>query len=393
MFPRKLFPALVEHLHKPQVTVLTGMRRVGKSTALKYLLEQVKHNNKVYLDLERAENRYLLNQPNYKDIEIDLDIAGVDITKPAVIALDEIQLVPQSTSVIKYLYDTYGTKFIVSGSSSFYIKNKFSESLAGRKRIFELFPLSFTEFVTFKNGNIDELQKFAQQSFRLPYYLKWKQLYEEFLRYGGFPEVVLAETAEDKRAYLRDVVNAYIELDIKLLSDFAASDVLYKLLKLLAVRTGSKLDYSKLASVLGENRIKIKDYINLLEHTYFVKTVGAYSQNIDRQIAKQPKIYIADTGILQELAQVSSGQVFENAIALQLSAMGSLQFYQKINGAEIDFILDNSIAVEVKETPTANDLKQLDDRKKGINLDNRWLVGRHQPASDFTDFMWGGSLY
>ncbi|MEO6686726.1 MAG: ATP-binding protein [Dyadobacter sp.] len=392
MIDRTIFPDLLDHLGKPQVTVITGMRRVGKSTALKYLLGQVKHSNKVYLDLERAENRYLFNQTNTKDIEIGLAIEGIDLAEPAVVALDEIQLVPQSTSVIKYFYDTYGVKFIVTGSSSFYLKNHFSESLAGRKQIFEMYPLNFPEFVAFHGENASLLKSVSHEKFHLSIYLKWKELYEQFIRFGGFPEVVLAETQADKKAYLKDVINAYIELDIKLLSDFSASDDLYKLVRLLATRTGSRLDYSKLGSILGINRIKIKEYLSLLEHTYFIKKVGTFTQNIDREISKQEKVYLADTGLLQELAQVSSGQIFENAIALQLSQLGTIQYYQKTTGLEIDFILNNQIAIEVKETPTAHDEMVLKKRAAGVEMSEYFLVGRHQSANDFRGYVWGGNL-
>ena len=351
MIQRTIFPTLLEHLYKPQVTVVTGMRRVGKSTALKYLLNQVSHDNKIYLDFEKADNRFIWNQSSYKDIEINLAVEGIDFSKPAVIALDEIQLVPQSTSVIKYLYDTYGIKFIVSGSSSFYLKNRFSESLAGRKQIFDMYPLDFAEFVAFKGGDMvlklhhaigmtEGVQSFSKQPFILAFYNKWKALYEEYLRFGGFPEVALAETDADKKAFLKDIVNAYIELDIALLSDFAASDDLYKIMRLLANRTGSKVDYTKMSSILGIGRHKLKDYFELLEYTYFVQFINAFSTNPDSELRKQQKIYLADTGLLQTLAQVSSGQVFENAIAVQLARLGKLHYYQKISGQEIDFILD-----------------------------------------------------
>lgn len=122
------------------------MRRVGKSTALKYLLSQIEHSNKTYIDLEKIENRVLFSENAYATIEAGLKSLGINFNKPCIIALDEIQLVPSSVSVIKYLYDTYGIKFLLTGSSSFYLKNHFSESLAGRKRIFEMYPLTFQEF-------------------------------------------------------------------------------------------------------------------------------------------------------------------------------------------------------------------------------------------------------
>ncbi len=392
MIQRTIFPILLEHLYKPQVTVITGMRRVGKSTALKYLLSQITHDNKIYLDFEKADNRFIWNQNSYKDIEINLAVEGIDFSKPAVIALDEIQLVPQSTSVIKYLYDTYNVKFIVSGSSSFYLKNRFSESLAGRKQIFDMYPLDFPEFVAFKGENTEGIRRFANQPFILTFYNKWKSLYEEYLRFGGFPEVALAETEADKKAFLKDIVNAYIELDIALLSDFKASDDLYKIMRLLANRTGSKVDYSKLSAIVGINRHKLKDYFELLEYTYFVKFVSMFSTNPDREIGRQQKVYMADTGLLQTLAQVSSGQVFENAIAIQLARLGEIHYYQKISGQEIDFILDGKVAIEVKETPSPSDLAILKSRAALLKTSETWLISRHAPAKDFKDFYWGGSF-
>ena len=392
MIQRTIFPALLEHLHKPQVTVVTGMRRVGKSTALKYLLNQITHENKIYLDFEKADNRFIWNQTSYKDIEINLAVEGIDLSKPSVIALDEIQLVPQSTSVIKYLYDTYGVKFIVSGSSSFYLKNRFSESLAGRKQIFDMYPLDFAEFVAFKGGNTEGVRSFSKQPFILAFYNKWKALYEEYLRFGGFPEVALAETEADKKAFLKDIVNAYIELDIALLSDFAASDDLFKIMRLLANRTGSKVDYTKMSSIVGIGRHKLKDYFELLEYTYFVQFINAFSTNPDRELSKQQKVYIADTGLLQTLAQVSSGQVFENAMAVQLARLGELHYYQKISGQEIDFILDGKVAIEVKETPTPKDLAVLNSRAALLKTSETWLIGRYAPAQDFKDFYWGGAF-
>jgi uncharacterized protein len=392
MIERPIFRALLDHLSKPQVTVITGMRRVGKSTALRYLLDHVPHDNKVYLDLERAELRFILNQTNYRDIEINLSIEGIDFSKPAVIALDEIQLVQQAPSVIKYFYDTFGVKFIVSGSSSYYLKNHFSESLAGRKRVFEMYPLDFLEFLLFRGENPEQLAPFALQSFQPLFYLKWRAHYEEFLRWGGFPEVVLAETEQDKRSFIKDLINAYIELDIKLLSDFSASDTLLSLIRMLASRTGSRVDHAKMTAILGINRNKLKDYMSLLEYTYFTRTIGPFSKNIDRSIAKQSKIYIADTGILQELAQVSSGQVFENAIALQLARLGQIQYFQKIGGQEIDFIWQEKIAVEVKETAALPDLNRLKSRAAAIGLENIMLVGRRQTTTSFQEFVWGGSI-
>lgn len=393
MFERKSFIPLKAHLSKKQVTVITGMRRVGKSTAVKYLLDEITHSNKLYLDFERIENRVLFNQSSYNDIERGLTALGLDLNQPAILALDEIQLVPNSTSVIKSLYDKYSIKFLVTGSSSFYLKNHFSESLAGRKQIFEIWPLDFEEYLRFKNIDTKNIQQERLQPFLFTFYDIWKGHYQDFIRFGGFPEVVLAQSPEDKENYLKDILNAYIELDIKLLSDFSVSDTLYKLLLLLANRVGSRLDYVKISSLIGINRNKIKDYLHLLEYTYIIRTVTPFTGGIDKEISKQPKLYFTDTGLLQTCGQLGSGAIFENAIANQLALLGKIQYFEQTAGTEIDFILDRQTAFEVKETCTPHDLVALKERAKLVGLTDMKLIGRHRPESGFKDFTWGGNIF
>ncbi|MCY7356888.1 MAG: ATP-binding protein [Rudanella sp.] len=399
MIERSAYKALVAHLPKRQATVITGLRRVGKTTAARFLLAQIAHTNKLYLDLEKAENRLLFNQSHYGDIETGLRTLGLDLDKPAVLALDEVQLVANIPSVVKYLYDTYPIKFILTGSSSYYLKNHFTESLAGRKRIFELYPLDFGEYLLFRGFQPMQYQAVAQQSVNLTAYALFRADYEEFIQFGGFPEVVQAETQDDKRAFLKDIVNAYIELDIKLLADFSVSDDLYRLCQLLAAHTGSRLDVSKLGSILGINRNKLTDYLNLFDYTYFIKRIPAFTTNKDREISLQKKVYLADTGLLMVLGQVSSGQQFENAIAVQLAHLGDVRYYQRRSGQEIDFILNGTTAIEVKETATPHDLKVLTERATSIGLSESWLIGRKMPGqpanaseTGFMNWYWGGNL-
>lgn len=395
MILRYAFKSLLSHLAIRQVTVITGMRRVGKSTALQYLMQQATHETRLYLDCERIEIRDLLNRRDYESIADELQLMGLDLSKPCLLALDEIQLVEHLPSFIKYMYDRYKVKFIVTGSSSYYMKNKFSESLAGRKRIFEMYPLSFSEFLVFKKANIKQAEKYSWQPFSKAWYNHCKDLYEEYIRYGGFPEVVLQRVKKNKEELLKDIINSYIELDVKLLSDYSASDELYKLVKLLAARVGSKVDYSKLSSMSGINRHKLNDYIQLLESTYLIYLVKPFTKNIDKEISQQPKLYFADTGILNSLAtvQISGGQLFENAIAAQLKPQGSLQYYQKKTGQEIDFIYKNNTAIEVKETAIEQDMNILKQRATALKLKKQVLISRHLPGKGFEGFVWGGNLF
>lgn len=393
MINRNIFEQLKEHLINPQATVITGMRRVGKTTALHYLLEESALDNKLYLDLEKIEYRALFQSNSYQQIENGISALGLNLHQPAILAIDELQLVQELPSVIKYLYDRYRIKFLLSGSSSYYLKNHFTESLAGRKRIFEMYPLSFGEYLSFTGYNQTSIEALQKSDLYSPFvYNQFKQAYELFLTFGGFPEVVMADLAKDKIEYLKDIINAYIELDIKLLSDFSKSAELYKLMQLLASRVGSRIDISKISSVSGINRNKISDYLELLEYTYFIHRIPSFNRNKDKEISAQKKLYLADTGILQQLAQVSSGQVFENAIALQLKQLGKLAFYQKKNGQEIDFILNENIAIEVKETAALNEWNTLNQRADGIGMEKRILIGRRPSNNTFFEWNWGGSM-
>lgn len=370
------------------------MRRVGKSTAVRYILRQLNLANSIYLDCERVEIRILFNGDNYEDIKAQLEIMGLDFSMPVLIALDEIQLVENLPSVIKYLYDTYSVKFIVTGSSSYYMKNQFSESLAGRKRIFEMFPLSFEEFLDFKEIAVSQYPKYAWVTLNKAWYNKFKDYYAEYIRFGGFPEVVLENRSEDKVELLKDIINSHIELDVKLLADYSISEDLYKLVKVLASRSGNKVDYTKISSVTGINRQKVSAYMQLLEYTYFIYQITPFTKNIDKEISQQTKLYFADTGILNVLAgdQLSSGQVFENTIAVQLKTQGTVQYYQKKTGQEIDFIFNGDTALEVKETPVQKDKYTLEQRANGLDLEKYFLLGRYDSNLGFTDFIWGGNL-
>lgn len=204
-YHRKIYDELKVHLDKRPITLLTGMRRTGKTTLVKRLLEDSGEKNSIYIDLERIDNRILFGEKNYDNILMALSGRGLDINSKMIIAIDELQLMPEITSVIKYLYDQYSIKFILTGSSSFYLKGLVSDSLAGRKKIFELFPLDFGEFLTFKG--IPHGQPGINKVFIESEYHRLKSWYDEFIQFGGFPEVVLAVDQKDKRLRMHCIFN------------------------------------------------------------------------------------------------------------------------------------------------------------------------------------------
>ncbi|MBU4141523.1 ATP-binding protein [Patescibacteria group bacterium] len=387
---RKIYPELKKHFDSRQITVITGMRRSGKTTLAEHLLLEGDSGNKLYIDLQRLDNQELFSHKNYDNIMLELGRRGLDGKKKMFIALDEIQLIPEIAGAIKYLYDHYNIKFIVTGSSSYYLKNLFSESLAGRKKIFELFPLDFGEFLVFKNIAFKE-ENFFELEFSNAEYERLRVYYEEYLEFGGFPEVVLSETDEEKKDLLKDIISSYVNIDIKSLADFRKGKNVYNLIKMLAVRAGSRVDYAKLSRLAGISRQTVTSYIDFFEKTYLLRRAPVFTASPDREIVKAQKLYFSDNGILNVLADLSGGAKFENALFCQLRHKGEIRYYSLKSGREIDFVLDGKMALEAKETPAEKDKNELSVLSQIAGLKKFRLIGRY-PSPGFKDYIWGGDV-
>lgn len=390
-YKRTIYPLLKAHLSKKQITVLTGMRRTGKTTLVKQLLSDSPIKQQFYFDMERMDNRLLFGEKNYDNIVHALVQQGADFSQPAIVAIDEIQLVPNLPSVLKYLYDTYSIKFVVTGSSSFYIKNLFSESLAGRKKIFEVYPLSFHELLDFNGVSLPVLSLEEASRFSEATYQRLGAYYNEYINYGGFPEVVLEPVVEDKKDLIQEILSSYINFDINTLSDIRNPASLYRLIKLLSVRVGTRLDISKLTSIAGISRPTVENYLYLLENSYLVRTIPVLTSSPDREITKARKLYFLDNGIASSVGELGSGSKFENAVFNQLLHRGELNYYQLKSGKEIDFILNKEYALEVKETASADDIKQVSSLAANLGIDKNYVIGR-DPVNRFPQFIWGGYI-
>lgn len=389
-YQRKIYPQLLVHADSSLVTVLTGMRRTGKTTLVQQLLLDLPNKNSLYLDLQRPDNRELFQQKNYDSIREAFVARGLSDKKAMVIVLDEIQLAPESASSIKYLSDHYRIKFIVTGSSSYYLKNLFSESLSGRKKVFELYPLDFGEYLIFKEISFSKVN-WKNGPFRTHEYNRLSSYYEEYIRFGGFPQVVLARSTADKRDILSDIMSSYVNIDIRTLADFSDERNLYSLAKLLAGRVGSRVEYSKLSRLIGLSRPTVTNYISFFEKTYLINTITVYTKSIDREIVKARKLYFCDTGLANILAEPSSGAQFENTVVNQLARHNTLQYYALKGGREIDFVLGGKLAIEAKETPTEADLSYLKRLAKFAGISEVRLVGRNR-SPKFNDYAWAGSI-
>ncbi len=391
-FQRKIYIDVKEHLKNNDVTIITGMRRTGKTTLVQHLLEDIHSSNKVFLDLEKISNREIFLDKNYDNVILALEKQGLNKNERMYVAVDEIQTLPNISSVVKYLSDHYNIKFILTGSSSYYLKNLFTESLSGRKKLFELSPIDFGEFLTFKSINFKPNHKLEDlKNINLHEYERLKSYYEEYIEYGGFPRVVLASSIKEKKDILEDIISSYINIDIKSIADFKDADAIVNLVKMLASRVGTKLDYSKLSRLTGLSRQAVQSYISLFEKTYLLSLVPVHTKNRDREIVKAKKIYFGDNGIISVLSDIDSGSRFENALYSQLKHKSEIKYFSLKDGREIDFILSGKFAFEAKETPTESDVATLRGMADKAGVEKKNIIGRHK-SPNFDTYIWGGDI-
>ena len=377
IYPRAIFPRLADELARRENTVITGMRRVGKTTILRYLFSKLTTNNKVLLDLENPLNRKVFEEENYDRVWNNLAPFGITNSTKAFILLDEVQNLPEVSRVVKYLSDHWDVKFVLTGSSSFYLKNLFPESMAGRKLIFEVFPLTFVEFLVFKGVKHNVAESFSQKAAgkNRTAYERVIAYYLEYMEFGGFPSIVLEESPERKQELLREIFKSYFEQDAKSLADFKDMSKLRDLILLLIPRIGSRIEVAKLASSLGVSRETVYNYLAFLEHTYFITLLPKFSASIDRQAAGSKKLFLCDGGLANILGRVSEGGLFEQSIFQNLRSHHTLNFYHK-NGSEIDFIVEDNVALEGKVKASNRDILHLKTRAQVLKLTNYFVVSK-----------------
>lgn len=380
MKKRLLFYELIKHLEVKEALVITGMRQVGKTTLIRQVFDKLRNSPKLWFDFDNP-----LDQKTFEDIDynnIYKRLKNMANSSKMTVFLDEIQNFPEITKVIKYLIDHYGIKFIVTGSSNYYMKNLFPESLSGRKFLFELSPLSFSEFLYLKDQislsqarGVVKLEELPKKS-NIFLHKKFEEEYLSYIKYGGFPGVAMVLGDDLKRLMLKNIFKSFFEKDIKILADYSDIKELRDLLLLLVPRVGSMLDITKISSELGIVRSKVYRYLEYLEGIFVIKLLPKYSKSIDRAVAGGKKVYFSDTGLLHTIGNVNDGQAFENTLVNQLSFYGELSFYNKRNKAEIDIIVDKKIAFEAKLKGSEHDVRALKKNCEKLGIKKYYVVSK-----------------
>jgi predicted AAA+ superfamily ATPase len=385
MKKRLLFYKIKKHINHKNALVITGMRQVGKTTLMKALFDDISSSAKLWFDFDNPLDQKIFENEEYKNIyHILAKQANLKNKKERLyIFIDEIQNFPEITKIIKFLIDHYGIKFIVTGSSAFYLKNLFPESLSGRKFLYHLEPFSFNEFLYFKNkislqeAKIKNIEDVIKEVHGFVDFKKREIDYNEYLKFGGFPEVVLTKDEETKKDILKNIFSSFFKKDLMLLSDFNDIREIRDLILLLVPRVGSMIDVSRLAEELKTNRPRVYSYLEFLQGVFFIKLLSKFSKSIDRSVAGGRKVYFADTGILNMIGDVNEAQLLENAVVNQFSRYGDLSFYNKRNISEIDIILDKKIGFEIKSTGTRKDQNKIEKIIQSIKIEKAFVVSKN----------------
>lgn len=392
MYKRALYFTILPQLEHKNAIVITGMRQVGKTTLMKQLSLAWK-GKYAWFDFDNPLDYLLFENIDYNAIYQELRrIVKAETGERFLVCIDEIQNFPEITKIIKYLIDHYNIKFIVTGSSNYYLRNLFPESLSGRKFLFILNPLSYKEFLHF-NGLLPEDQLNSPFSNTLKSYSafeinQWSAPYKEFMEFGGFPEVAATKDYETKRLIVKNIFASFFEKDIKTFTELKDVKELRDLILLLAPRNGNVIDVTRLSSELGINRVKTYNYLEFLEGTFFIRLLPKFAKSIDRSVAGGKKIYFSDSGILNLVTKTSPGQLLETTVANQLINHGKLAFYNKRNTAEIDFILNDNIAIEVKQKAIKPDLIKLKKIAQSLNLSQYYVLSYTQVALEHVIYPW-----
>lgn len=361
IFKRKLVDKIVPFIGEKEIVALHGARQVGKTSLLRYLIEHhlstmTEKENIFYFDLEDFVLLDVCNKGADEAVRY-LKAKGADFSHKIFLLIDEIQYLENPSAFLKLFHDRYmsSVKLIVSGSSSFDIKRKFKDSLAGRIVDFELFTLDFEEFLEFKGARYDLSNADSVVADEL------KPLYEEYVIFGGYPAIVLTDSVEKKETKLKQIISAYVKKDIKDIADIRNIAKFNNLLQMLASQSGGLISIGELCNSLGLTRQTVEEYLLILESTYIVKTVRPFHKNIRSELTKMSKIYFEDTGMLNLLvnknfSRALTGQLFETSVFGQLRRnmpSSDICFWRLVKGREVDFILSfpsskMTIPVEVK---------------------------------------------
>ena len=356
------------------VVVLTGARQTGKSTLVQNLPSAASRSYATLDDLEILERAQ-----RYSDALIDQD---GDMT------LDEVQRAPEMLLAIKRAVDKarHKGRFLLTGSANLLLMHRVSESLAGRAIYLTLLPMTGREKRAAAGNAVWRMLVSAKSVKDITEKLKNAQAttedWAETAIIGGYPPVVLAESQDERTRWFEGYVRTYLERDLQDLASISALIDFRRVMGLSALRLGQILNQSELARDAAMSQATVHRYLNLLEASYQIVRVPAFTRSSSKRHIKAPKLYWIDSGLAAFLLGVSTaaelrnhrlaGALLENLIYTQLlvwreteAPRPEIYYWRTASGTEVDFVVESRnglLPIEVKMTSRAQigDIRTLD---------------------------------
>ena len=276
MISRFITKQIINSLKPSRIVGIFGPRRSGKTTLMNIIREKIGQDNTLMVQGENMDVAEILSSQRTSTLK--RFIGGNKY-----LFVDEAQKIPKIGINLKLIVDTISeVSILVSGSSSFDLRNKIGEPLVGRSRYYYLYPFSLLEV-----GAND--------------YLKQKEALEEQLVFGFYPQIYTSETIEQKRIELESIRDGYLLKDILELDNLKDSLFIFNLLRQIAFQIGQDVSYSELASNLNVNKKTVMRYLELLEKSYILFSHQGFSRNLRKEYTKSPRYYFWDNGIRNSL--------------------------------------------------------------------------------------------
>lgn len=334
---------LEKYLLMPEIVALTGIRRSGKSTVIlqliEYLITEKKADpkNTIYINFEEPAFSGNLNL----DFLVQVFDAYLEFYNPKgkiYIFLDEVQMVKNWESFVASLYDRRtGIKIFVTGSSSKLLKSEISTLLSGRYVAETVYPLSFREFLDFKNVNYKPL-------------IKTPKLYNklrEYIEFGGFPRIATEDDNHNKKILLVEYFNSILERDILLRHKVRNVRDIREIINFVFSNVSKQTSSYKLEKNFNISSQNIRRYFEYFDEAFLLQFAPFFSYSIKKQIYNPQKIFSIDTGLASAVSFKFSediGGFLENIVFIEFLRKKITPYYW-VNGTEIDFVLRNGYKV------------------------------------------------
>lgn len=341
---REVYKQLIKFKKMPQILALTGLRRVGKTTLMVKMVEDeikagFESKNIVYFSFDEFHGlpiRQILNA--YEEL-MERDLKNGKF----IFLFDEIQKLEDWEDQLKRVYDTYGKKIkiIISGSESLFIRKKSKETLAGRIFEFTVNPLSFKEFLWFKEAVYKPIAVYEKEL---------AKLFKEYTLTLGFPELVGIKDKDIVKKYVKEsIVEKAVYRDIPTLFRVRDISVVESLLNIFMEEPGQLVELNSLSGDLNISRQTLANYLTYLESAFLIRKLYNFSRSMRKVERKLKKYY--PTVISADLAfrgdDLSQSKVFEWLVINQL---GVEFFWRDPYKNEVDAVLTNKniIPIEIK---------------------------------------------